>query len=260
MTDVLCVSTIPHRNGLSRDSVKNSFVFATNTDDAAGWQAAADAVVDFFTAPRAPGVSVGAEIAHSMSRVANACSVQVYDITDNLDGSPHGSPIYLRTWTLPVGNGNTSLPGEVAACLSFQGFQGVNAPVEGTEAELPTPASAIRMGAPATHVGRIRPKSRTRGRIFIGPLQSGVSQVDAGTGRAKLTAQFMQELSDAGKALMDLAAAEWCQWSRAERRIQTVTDAWVDDAFDTQRRRGEKNVVRTSVVTADAGQYIHDAP
>jgi len=36
-------------------------------------------------------------------------------------------------------------------------------------------------------------------------------------------------------------------WSRKKAALASVTSAWVDDAFDVQRRRGEDPVFRITV-------------
>lgn len=253
---VLATATITNASGIARDSAKNAFVFSTNTDDAAGWQACADAVIDFYNTVRASGAAVAYYIADHMSRAANGCRVDVYDLDGKLDGSPHGSPIYTKTFTLQGAITADSLPPEVALCLSFQTNDALDAPVEGTEQMIKTPAAAVRMGAPATHLGRVRPRSRKRGRLFIGPLTKSALALD-GTGRPVPNPTLITTLGQAASALMNVASCDWLQWSRANAQARTVHDAWVDDAFDTQRRRGEKALSKTNVVTTDATVNVY---
>lgn len=256
-TDLLVVATLPHVNGLARDACKNSFAMVANTDDQAGRQACADGVKDFFNVQRSTAQAVAGYLSPAISRAANAGTLQVYDIGNHLDGSPHGSPVLTVPWTVGAQNagGAAGLPAEVAVCLSFQGFLGIDAPIEGGQVELPTPRAAVRMGAPATHLGTTRPRARTRGRVYMGPLsQAALGQEVAG--RMTIQANFRTTLSEAAKALMDAAAFTWMQWSRSANRLQTISDAWVDDAFDTQRRRGERFINKTSVTEANPAGHI----
>ncbi len=122
------------------------------------------------------------------------------------DPEPRQPTIY--TGTLPS-NPTTQLPTEVAVVLSF--YSSINTP-------------------------------RRRGRIFLGPCSAGV--VESG-GRVILPTR--NALLDLATALGDAGAetTDWQTFSRVEQLRRRVTNAWVDNAFDTQRRRGLDATTRT---------------
>lgn len=104
----------------------------------------------------------------------------------------------------------TGLPDEVALCLSFQAPQvsGIN-------------------------------QARRRGRIFFGPL--GQNALSGTVPNNRPDAGFRGRLLAAGKDLMDNAAATsapWVVFSQTDNVGYLVDNGWVDNAFDTQRRRG----------------------
>lgn len=101
-----------------------------------------------------------------------------------------------------------ALPTEVAACISY--FHERNIP-------------------------------RQRGRIFVGPLttESGADNV-AGRGMTP-TDTFVNVLLHAAGRLSAYNAVNelsWCVYSRTNGQARRVTGGWVDNAYDTQRRRG----------------------
>lgn len=118
------------------------------------------------------------------------------------------APIRETTWNLSSAPNGASLPAEVAMCLSFQApkLSGV-------------------------------PQARRRGRIYIGPL--GGSIID-GAGRP--TTGLVDGIRNAGATLAAASIAsttwKWAVFSRVNGTAAEVTSGWVDNAFDTQRRRG----------------------
>lgn len=103
------------------------------------------------------------------------------------------------------------LPEEVAVCLSFKGSL--------TSGQVP---------------------ARRRGRIFLGPLRGPVVQVGASS-RAEVANGFAEDIEDAvtaANAELTTAGNFHTIWSQTNEENVTVTDYWVDNAFDTQRKRG----------------------
>jgi hypothetical protein len=99
-----------------------------------------------------------------------------------------------------------------------------------------------------------RPRSRDRGRIYVGPLTNSLEafQFDALTKRCFVSAQFRDDLTKAAHALfVELQGVapvwNWVVWSRKKADISVVASASVDDGWDTQRRRGERAVAKTLV-------------
>jgi len=119
--------------------------------------------------------------------------------------------------------GAPSLPNEVALAVSFHGD-----------------LSAVgEFGS-----GGTRPRARRRGRVFIGPLWDGTSASSSGN-PARPSATFMEDLRLAADRLMilsdDATTWKWVVPHAAESAGWTsvpVIGGWVDNEFDTQRRRG----------------------
>lgn len=244
---LLAVATLPHRDGYARDDVKLSTVYTAA--DGVTDNAVASVFADFFIVPQSNTKTVQSYLGNSRVSATNACRIDLFDISGHLLGDPHGSPIYTKPFTLVVPTGNQDLPAEVAACVSFRAAGAAAAPEEGAPGAIPTPARAQAMGAPATHTGRPRPRARYRGRIYVGPLST--SCIDSGDPdhRGRLDGTFRQTLGLAGRALVTNSAtigAPLGVWSRRDGIVRPVDTVTVDDAFDIQRRRGEKYVTRGS--------------
>lgn len=81
---------------------------------------------------------------------------------------------------------------------------------------------------------------RFRGRVYIGPLNLNAS-VDGGANQpARLATAFITTLAEAAtnlKAALIAADCQWVIWSRADAVFRAVDRGWVDNEFDTQRRR-----------------------
>jgi hypothetical protein len=107
------------------------------------------------------------------------------------------------------------LPAECAVCISFQAIR----------------ASGF-------------PQNRRRGRIYIGPLAASVNS-GARPSSALLTdlgiaaADFMADVPAA------VSTASWAVWSEVDQEANPVDNGWIDNAFDTQRRRGVQATART---------------
>lgn len=149
-------------------------------------------------------------------------TLRKYDISAHLDGSSAGPPVLTTTgsWTTP--SPTTSMPNEVAATLSYH-------------AEY----TSIPEHAPGA-----RPRARYRGRLFIGPLGQNVVLTDSTTAEPSLGSGPRTAFKNAGAALM--ATGFWGVWSRKDAAVRVVTGGWIDDAFDTQRRRGNDPLLRTT--------------
>lgn len=164
---------------------------------------------------------------------------KVYDMTD----PPPRFPIYDALWTLNTA-GTDALPNEVALCLSFRGqiLSGTN-------------------------------RRRNRGRIYIGPLARNVL-VDS-VGDVRPTTAFRNDIvAGADATVWEPSFAgiggpiKWCVFSRSDALglavgeqgpdeepaytagqlnlgFKPVVSYWVDDAFDTQRRRGARPTTKT---------------
>lgn len=229
MGAVLATVTFAHKSGLVEDQVVNTFPFLTTADPAttAEMDTANGYLADFYNGVGATsGSTVANLIGTQLDRGANKAHVRWYNIPiAEMDGSPHGSPVHETFFTLGASQGGeTNLPSEVAIVLSY------HSPLTDLQQEL----------------GATRPAARARGRLYIGPLCTLARTVDATTNKAKVSTVAQNTLSDAAVRLMAHGDPNWAQWSRKNMLFAEVVGGFVDDAFDTQRRRGERATARTS--------------
>lgn len=230
------VARLPSTTGLSEDVVEN--VFHVGVDGAVvgtteiGEMMAA--IRDFYiTVPAGGTQGPGYYLSDGVSRAASACTVLAY-ISFDLDGStPLGSPIGTLSFTLQAAQVAAAFPEEVASVISYHGDL-TDVPVSQTN---PSPP-------PAT----IRPAQRRRGRCYIGPLSSG-SGTDPGAS-IRPSSTFRSNLALAMKDLAETINAIdpnlfFGIWSKADAEVYECVGGYVDDAWDTQRRRGLAATTRT---------------
>ena len=131
-----------------------------------------------------------------------------------LPGTKPNYPQDEQTFNLSAAPSGAGLPSEVALCLSFQGN---------------------RVAGQA--------QARKQGRIYIGPLRETVN-LSGRPGSA-----FRTTLSNAaaafGTAISTNTDGFWGVWSGTNLTVEEITNGWVDDSFDTQRRRGLARTTRT---------------
>lgn len=230
---------LPAASGLIKDQVVNTFTFQAGVDIGDPEYVDIDSLLAaFYNAPATGATSaIGAYIGASVSRSVNIVTKH-YRVEGHLNGTPAGSPDFvgnLGHLTGTTGGVVAAFPAEVACALAFHGpFLGI--PEFGS-------------GTPPT-----RPRSRLRGRIYLGPLiaNSFMYNVESTTNRITTGTQLRTDLLAAGKQLFTALAAvspaiNWVVWSRKNADIALIQQLTVDDAFDTQRRRGQAPQVRTSV-------------
>jgi hypothetical protein len=141
----------------------------------------------------------------------NQINVKVYDVA----GTPPNPPIVDKTVNANAVTGVGS-PREIACCLSF--FAGQNV-------------------------------KRKRGRLYV-PFYwlfpaSALADRPSSTVRAKV-GELAQVLQDLGSVDID-----WSVWSKADGQAHAVSDWWVDDEWDTQRRRGLRPTARLTGTTSE---------
>lgn len=129
-----------------------------------------------------------------------------YDRADSMPRVPWRTQ--LEEWT---GGGGIALPSEVALVQSFKA-----ASVSGVAA------------------------ARRRGRVFLGPLRQaaaggGFNGDRPSSGTLTTVASMGVNLIDASQAAADWT---WQVWSTVDSVGREVVEGWVDNAWDTQRRRG----------------------
>jgi len=128
-------------------------------------------------------------------------------------------PVYEANMTgMAYPSTGNPLPSECAICLSFHGVQ-----VSGS------------------------PAARRRGRVYLGPWNDAALDPTGKIAGALLTA-----IDGAATALLASGTTEWAIYSRTDLPVVTdldegvtVVGGWIDNAWDTQRRRGEAPTSRT---------------
>jgi hypothetical protein len=227
--------TFPHKDGINRDAVVNTFTFHKATDMTdTDMGLIENAIRQFLNSTPSDGTAVGEPsiiLGPQLSRTAVPV-FRHYNIDAHLSGTtPVGSPVRTNTMTeaLHAPVSGFPMPSEVAICLSFHGT----------------------FGADQEFAGGTRPKSRDRGRIYFGPLVGSALVVNtegttnrpivAPNVRAALLSNALDHLMAPGSGISQVV------WSRRAGSVNPVEGYSVDDAFDTQRRRGERPTVRQSV-------------
>lgn len=208
--DVIFQST----TNLPEDNMVNTWHFNGDpTFPATDFDNVRDMLKDFYTAiPGTTGASTRISQYMPSSLINATALVKAYDLADPVPRVP----VYESSFALVSLTSSAPLPAEVALCISFQG-----------EAESGT--------NPA----------RRRNRKYLGPWASTVSGND---GRPTPTLRAV--IAGAGRRLKEAADAsvtwEWCWYSPTDSANGVVDNGWVDNAWDTQRRRGPAPTTRST--------------
>ena len=208
---------IPSTSGIPRDSFVNTFHFhampAVITD--AMFDALVNYVAECYNDIITPAArSVASYMGDAADRTLLKCKMNCYRLGDS-----HPRVPYVKSWTLAAGVGtDNGMPPEVAFCISYHD----------------------------THVSG----AKTRfGRTYIGPLRStvtaGASPHVAPDGQLRVAAvAFGNRLKDLGTVTTLPMHVEFGILSRLHANINSVTGGFVDNEFDTQRRRGQRATLR----------------
>lgn len=213
MSHIRVVFTGQGPTGLPEDRVVNVFHFEGLSTYADDFDIAIARVANFYNVVAPAAVrAIGEYIAPWVSRDATLTSY-------NMEAPPERIP-FVQPFLLPASIGSGSLPNEVALCLSFEG-------------EPPhTP--------------------RRRGRVYIGPICQNADTMTAGSisDDGRPTVQFRADLATAASHLCLLANdVKWVIRSiKPAVNYVPVVSGWVDNAWDTQRRRGQAAGVRNTWV------------
>lgn len=198
------------RSGLPEDVYVNTFVFK---DDQALGRAvsisqARNAVFEFYN--NLWGGLIAPLKSYLAGRtLSGELTIKVYDLSE-----PPPRPPDELTYTMAGLAAGESLPSEVAVCGSYYAERNV---------------------------------PRQRGRIYIGPLAIN-AMTSPTTAPSRPFLGLRNVLKDGMQALAgrDATYPSWCVLSTVPAPAQpggpqarVITNGWVDDAFDTQRRRGE---------------------
>lgn len=209
-TTVRTQAVFPSTTGRPEDTCTNTFhhLVDGSADRATTCAEIHSRISDFYITG---GTSVSAYMSSTLSRAANTAYMKSYYLEDDVPRVPALSQfIVLDTPTTA-----NQLPAQLAAVITYQG----------------TPVSG-------------EPQARKRGRIYVGPLASNALTGSDGT----LASAFVTVLRTAAGALASEAdtVAAWIVYSRTANTASVVTDGWVDNKTDTQRRRGQIASARTT--------------
>jgi hypothetical protein len=229
---VLAKTTLLAKTGLAADNaVMDTAWFTSGSIDSTFKDAIDAALASFYTTVQViPGSDnsvlgwVGSAMASSSGGAINA-RVDLYDITSNLDGTPHGSPIasYDHSWGTA---GTDPYPSEVALKLSLRANYG-SASEHSESGGTPT-----------------RPRARMRGGFYIPWIINDASSRSVSAGQSRPSQDLIDTLRAAGVTLAGAVSGGLSIWSRADAVLRGVDVVSVDNAFDTIRHRGVKPTVR----------------
>lgn len=212
------VVSIPANSGVARDTIMMDFNFQAPTAGVAA------NVIKFFNTTVAPATDTLASfLSPWLSRGTNACMVEEYNATPPAPpATGFGPPFNTVPFTLGPSLG-TPLPQEVQVALSYHAIDG-----------------SIPEHGPGT-----RPKSRYRGRLYVGPLITTAQDFITANHKCFVSALFRTNLKANAAALLQ-AEPTWGVWSRVDHVIRPIVGGWIDDDFDIQRRRGTDADTRTT--------------
>lgn len=211
-TNIQAQVVLPFTTNLPRDVAVNTFGFTFTGEgepDEDDYDDLTGALADFYNKMQPNGYRIANFISQGVTGAAYSAKIKLYDAA-----SPdYGGPLFSAEWALYRGGGpRGDMPAEVAVCLSFAGD--------------PSPTM---------------PMSRRRGRIFLGPLTgNAATQQDP----FPIVASTLQEtgLNALAQLYADTTGAPavpwvWSVWSRTAGVMVPIVRGWVNNEFDTQRRR-----------------------
>jgi len=203
---------LPYFTNLPSDVITNTLNFDNPTPvtlEAAG-DALQPIIEDFYQ-----GVYGSSVFANYLN--ITAASIRFYRSDSPLPRVPYIKNLWSGS---PPATNTTVLPTEVALVCSFQADR-----------------------EPGT------PQSRLRGRIYLGGLASGAVTASSTSSYPVINVTLRAAVAAAAEAMRDAAALAdlpWCVYSRTDSRVAEVTNGWVDNSPDTQRRRSVDAVARTT--------------
>lgn len=206
MARIHCQVRIPHKSNISADDIVNTFNFQGIAEADVMAPLALGLLATFYGGLNTPQtVPIKNYLSYELN-VAGA-RIKVYDLADPEPRVPVlDESLGLTTATTFSGR---NLPGEVALGVSY-----LSEPVSGVSA------------------------ARRRGRIYLGPLRETVSDGAAdGPARPGAAVRLQISLAASGLASGPLGC-RWCVWSRTNDAFYEVESGYIDNAYDTQRRRG----------------------
>lgn len=209
MANVRCMFVGRGPSDLAEDRVVNTFHFISTDPYATSVVDASNAVAAFYNLPY-PTNTVSGYLSPWVQRDAE---LRFYDLSLPKNERP---PTVVPLTLNPPASGNGGLPEEVAMVLTLNGVGIVN--------------------------------RRRRGRLYIGPLLDNVCINASDTEPARPSPAFITTLTGAANALRTSAPGTLTWVIRSSLPVENfviIGGGYVDDAFDTQRRRGPDASTRT---------------
>lgn len=197
-------------SGLPEDRAVNVFHFSGTGTYEADSTAAAAKVLDFYVG--ASGLQSTAISSFLSPWIQRTAELRTYDLSQPKPRVPTIYPIELSAVL-----SNNGLPEEVALVTTFYG------------------------SPPVTR--------RRRGRLYIGPLNSSTVTITGATSTTPTTpgSGFINDLLEATKRLATPSNPQFCiRSSLPAENFVPVAGGYVDNAFDTQRRRGPDPTARST--------------
>lgn len=238
MPQLLATITLKHKSGFPEDDIVNSFAIDADPqwDNTAIGEISIPLFNFYFTDTTQAARRVADNLGPGLVRGPGGAVCDIYDITGKLDGSPHGSPVAtdVKDTTPSRAEPAAGLPEEVALKVTFRAENYDLQPVER--------ADGVDPGAEVD-----RPRQRYTGGFYLGPLATGWSYTNAN--KVRPTPLYITDTLNAAERLVDELAAfgHWLGvWSRSDASLRRVSKVEIDDAFDTQRRRGVAPTVRNA--------------
>jgi hypothetical protein len=214
MTNYRFQVTLPYFTNMPSDVITNDWCFSwlIGTPSESNFDAQRDNLTAFYEAI----YQIGAGDNAGAPWVSwDDARLKVYNIGD----TPPRAPVYESDMPIDIApNTDSTTPLECAVCLSFQGdaISGV-------------------------------PQARRRGRIFLGGWANIVDPGDD-TSFPQITSIVPAGIASEANTLATASTADawiWSVYSRVNGTATAVTNGWVDNELDTQRRRQVAATSRT---------------
>lgn len=193
---------IPYTTNLAEDVSVNTWHYNLVSPIATDYDNVRDLLQDFYDEPPA-GETVSITSFMPNNTLVDEWEIRAY----NLEDPEPRVPVYQSTLEVTLGS-SSPLPQEVALVLSF------HAPPESGS-----------------------PPARRRNRKYLGPFHEGANGNDS-----RPAPELLDVVAGAARDMLEASAAatswEWRVHSKTADTHYGVQGGWVDDAWDTQRRRG----------------------
>jgi hypothetical protein len=203
------------KSGLARDAIANTFHFHAPTLSDAVVGEIANALHTFYAVSPETGVKPISEWLSSHIDTSVPALVKCYDLGDPVlhDAEGHvtqSRPLHEGSFSLPANTQAVGpLPNEVAITLSYWADRNVK---------------------------------RHRGRIYIGTLDRQAMTAGGDTAETRVNAACHFSIASAASVLAQTTTASGARWgvfSTTDNLLRyPIGGGWVDDAFDTVRKRG----------------------